>query len=481
MVFLFISTACIHVHTHTHTERERVCVCDMLLRRGNHDKHAASGSKSGLRMPLSSALLLAASSDALLREPLLDRAGAGGNTQSAPRVTHVDEESHTAASPKDNGQATASWRARIIRAPRTAWSFFGAVPILASYVATIPVRKTMHPNADGDARRNSGAFLGAVATLMVVRFLYTLLTTKKKPGSTSKQMLIATNNVSKDLSIATNNVSKDLSIATNNVSKDLSLLRAGIELVSCCTLFLLFCQDSPDDCYSDSSRRKVKTNGTFFSAMETFAEHAYTLPLLGACRLACASFRMDSWASSSHNAAVRTNAVVPVADEINDKTAHSAAGNTVHHDDSSSSDTNLSLVHNTTSTKLVYLDILLSTASPIAFFVLLGTLPERELGTVWIEPGAQEWLQALMFVILVSVYMTQGDFELLERRIDPWIRGGILLLGCGIFHHMLGKAEAKEARAGATSCEYYALRLWATGNEAGQVMLQVWMGLLSCR
>ena len=62
--------------------------------------------------------------------------------------------------------------------------------------------------------------------------------------------------------------------------KDLSNFHCWMQLVCLCMLFLLFCQGFP------GGSGKTNANGTLLSSFETYAEHAYTLPLLAACRLA---------------------------------------------------------------------------------------------------------------------------------------------------------------------------------------------------
>lgn len=148
-------------------------------------------------------------------------------------------------------------------------------------------------------------------------------------------------------------------------------LKKKKQVLCACTLFLLFSQEEAAGKTGSSSRR-LKTNGTFYSAMETFAEHIYTLPLLGACRLACASFRMDPCAHLGFTSSSKTD------------------------------------------TKLVYLDWLVSLGSLAVYVALLSTIhTHSSSSSAWAVSAkdGQGWLQWMLFLMLVFTHLAQVGLE----------------------------------------------------------------------
>ena len=211
--------------------------------------------------------------------------------------------------------------------------------------------------------------------------------------------------------------------------------------------------------------KRTKANGTKFSALETFSEHAYTLPLLAACRLACASFRMDPAASSSSLSSTTSS---------------------------------------TTTTFLKHLDWLLSLSSLVVLSVLMFTLPYNDSTATWVS---ERWAQWLLFLLLAFTHLTQvrwrhahtcmikegacgligfdfqDSFVAFSRPVDALVRGGILIAGCAAFDYALGEVEPRGNKGAMknTVFEFYPLRTWASSNRNAQVALQFWAGLVACR
>ena len=119
--------------------------------------------------------------------------------------------------------------------------------------------------------------------------------------------------------------------------------------------------------------------------METFAEHIYTLPLLGACRLAAASFRMDPCASSSSSSLSKISP--NAASETNVKHAEAEA--------------------EAAGTNLVYLDWFVSLLSLAVYITLLSTIGPTESHWVLEAAEGHVWLQWLLFLLLAFTHLAQ--------------------------------------------------------------------------
>ena len=148
---------------------------------------------------------------------------------------------------------------------------------------------------------------------------------------------------------------------------DMSPYCVWVQFVCSCTLFLLFCQGHQGS-ESTETYRKQKANGTFMSSMETYSEHAYTLPLLAACRLASSSFGMDHGASESAATA-------------------------------------------TPNTHLHKFDWVLGAGSVLAYLTMISTIPRTDASCAPVEDSPWGFfLQFSLFTILASVYLVQVRF-----------------------------------------------------------------------
>ena len=285
-----------------------------------------------------SAAEAAAAAAVMQQEPLLR----------PPPVSTANPNPPAIAAAKPARQSISNWFLSLMYSLCNAWSMFGAVPILACYTATMPIKNQTTRS------RDSFAFLGVAIALTVVRILYSLLVLPR--------------------------------------SHSLPTVHAAVQVLCAATLFLLFCQDAPS---SNIGTKKTKTNGTSYSVMETFAEHAYTLPLLGACRLASASFRMDTSACGASSA---SRSAIPS-------------------------------LSNNTRTLLVWVDLVLGTASLILWVVMLCTLPptDANLQLPVLRTEGHAWLQWLLFLLLAFTHLAQDSFTSLGRAGDAVVRGCVLI------------------------------------------------------
>ena len=319
-----------------------------------------TGSSSRMMPLLYRSMLLTASPEAAalqlqeLQHPLISK----------PAQAHrsISATAGTADGTQEEGGQSSPWYTVLMHALCNLWSIFGAVPILACHTATMPIRTN-----EAAVYRDSFTFLGMAITLTVVRVLCCFLVLPK--------------------------------------SHSLSMVHMAVQVLCTCTLFLLFCQES-------ISTRKTKTNGTVYSVMETFAEHTYTLPLLGACRLAGASFRMDPFASAASTAA---RAQPPPATS-------------------------------STKTLLGWVDLVLGAASLFVWVVMLCTLPsvDARLQLPVLREEGHIWLQWLLFLLLAFTHLAQDSFTSLGRVGDAVVRGGVLI-GEGLGQEFTDKINTHKA------------------------------------
>ena len=154
---------------------------------------------------------------------------------------------------------------------------------MAAFVASLPIiappPPSSHSSSPTTRHRDPWKFLLVTLVVCVAQCIYTVLTT---PRSSSR---------GRSSSCSCSNSSRGIA-----PPKDLSNFHCWMQLVCSCTLFLLFCQGFPG---GSGGGGKTKANGTLLSSFETYAEHAYTLPLLVACRLASSPFGMDPAAAAA--------------------------------------------------------------------------------------------------------------------------------------------------------------------------------------
>ena len=296
-----------------------------------------------------------------------------------------------------------------LNAVENLWSIFGAVPILACFVASLPITSSQTTR-----ERDTLMFAGIGAILAILRLLYALIF--------PRGFLIR--------------------------GTDLSSFHAWVQLVCTCTLFLLFCQGV----FNNASNRK-KANSTLLSSIETYSEHAYTLPLLAACRLAYASFGMDARAAGSSQKKTRTF--------------------------------------------LLYMDLVLGFTCVLVFAMLLafGIAGVDDSHSTGFSQGntIARFLQWVLFLQLAFTHLCQDDFIVFDRRADCLLRGGTLVLRCIAFHLQLPSGTTQKLPA----FDYYTLKMWAarTSHDASSassmllwmweelqvVLLRMWAALLACR
>lgn len=425
---------------------------------------------------------------------------------------------------------------------RSAWSAFGAVPILCCYVATMPVSSWRPAGLANEAprtERDTLYFAIAASALGTARVCYALYQTYLVARSDKSKKEKRQDDVEQGSGkgIAAAGAAADRDSWASLLFEGIQAYQVAVHLISSSMLFLLFCQDNPR---FQVDRKRI--NGTSFSSYEGYAEYAYVLALIAACRLSASSFSADQNAAG-YRAARRAGGAnatdkivegVPVTETTQrDRTplgtmvlpAAAAATETTPRDrtlvgimvlPAAGTETTPrdrtplgamvfpAAAAATAATKpagqhhcktfLPYVDAVLSIVSPAVFIAMCCTLPTGEYWRdtfVLSSSMMQRFMHWQMFLMLCFTYLFHHNFFIVSRVVDGAIRTLVLTLGFTAFHMSLGSMKTPSFdtignSARAQLVDYYAIRAWAVHgvdvwSAIGRALLQVWASLQTCR
>ena len=362
-----------------------------------------------------------------------------------------------------------------------AWAILGALPILCCYVASIPQAR--------DSARHTLAFVlvavGMGMLCFVLSACYLAFSRRRRRSSSSLDRYGRSTETVKNISDGVNIfqviylqvVIDCFSIASTHLSH----LQVLVNFICSVCLFLVFCQGYP------SSR--MQSGSSEYRTRQTYKEHAYTLSLLALCRV------MGSLFGSVHNNKKHK--------EEEEEPPPAGGGDN--------------------SILLVYFDWSLSISSALVFIIMLATIGSGQNGRLMQQSSVapdQEWMQWLLFIILVLVYLTSREYwwhssgnrlddgkgtgpVLLMVGLNLAVRTTVLVLGCTAFHLNLigvdddGIRKSAHSQSYASLIDYEPLRKWGyvhslrtPGSEISaspsfadflSLLIQIWMALHTAR